>query len=326
MTIALEIFKKPKPLVCIVGPTAIGKSTSAVQLASRLNGEIVSADSRQIYRRMDIGTAKVARKYREMVPHHLIDICDPDERYSIRTFIDNAELAITGIQSRGRLPIVVGGSGHYVTSLIQGMIPSPVRPNAELRAELAKLLQTTGIEALADRLLKLDAEGHSSIDLNNPRRIMRAIEVFVQTGSSIRDLETTKPVPWNALVIGLVTDSNILSRNIAERTRAMFQNGLLDEVRTLLAAGYGWQSAVGRSIGYSEALKYILGRSSLQEAIDLCMIATRQYARRQMTWFRNKQQSIQWLQADDNLDKTLGRIVNEFLCENSESEEVNAVH
>ena len=155
---------------------------------------------------------------------------------------------------------------------------------------------------------------------------MRAIEVFVQTGSSIRDLETTKSVPWNALVIGLVTDSNILSRNIAERTRAMFKNGLLDEVRSLVAAGYGWQSAVGRSIGYSETLKYILGRSSLQEAINFSVIATRQYARRQMTWFRNKQQRIQWLQADDDLDTTLGRVVNEFLCQSSESEEVNAVH
>lgn len=326
MLLGPEILKPAQPIVCIVGPTGIGKSIAAVRLASQLNAEIVSADSRQIYRRMDIGTAKIGKEYREMVPHHLIDICDPDQDYSIRKFMSDAELAIVDIQSRGCLPIVVGGSGHYVTSLVQGISPPPVRPNDELRAELAELLQTSGVQALADRLLKLDAKGHSSIDLNNPRRVIRAIEVSLQTGSSIRDLETTKPVPWNVLVIGLVTDSNILSENIAVRTRAMFQNGLLDEVRTLVAAGYGWQSAVGRSIGYSDALKYIFGRSSLKEAINLSMIATRQYARRQMTWFRNKQRCVQWLQVDDNLDDELGRTVNEFLCQNSKGEEANAVH
>ena len=300
------------PLVCVVGPTGTGKSSAAIELARRFDGEIVSADSRQVYRGMDIGTAKVGHRERALVPHHLLDVCDPDDEYSIHRFATDARTAIAGIQTRDRLPIVVGGTGHYVSALTRGILPPGVAPDPALRAELERLRRERGVEALAERLREIDPTAAAEIDLDNPRRLVRAIEIKSATGRSIRELESVRPVDWRPLVLGLRMERARLIDRIANRTRGMFIGGLPDEIRRLLAGGYGRDSAVGRSIGYAEGLAYLLGNRSLEEAIAGTTVTTRQYARRQMTWFRNRE-SVKWFDVGDNLVDNLTRAVDEFL-------------
>ncbi len=296
------------PLICIVGPTGVGKSAAAMRLALHSDGEIVSADSRQIYRGMDIGTAKADSNDRALVPHHLLDICSPDNDYSLHHFSADAETTIFDIQSRGRLPIVVGGSGHYISALTQGLRPPTAPPDPVIRAELNRLIEDDGVEALAVRLQALDPIAYAGIDRQNPRRLIRAIEVHMSTGQSIRELESLQPLPWRPLVLGLRVERTVLAANIAARARRMFSSGLMDEIRRLLAAGFGWSSALGRSIGYAEGLSYLFGRLSRDEAIEATTIATRQYARRQVTWFRNRE-AVQWFDVDDNLTDELIRAV-----------------
>ncbi len=301
------------PIICIVGPTGAGKSAVAIRLALHFGGEIVSADSRQIYRGMDIGTAKVSPTERDLVPHQLIDICAPDDNYSLHQFSADAEAAILDIQSRGHLPLVVGGSGHYISALTQGLCPPTAPPDAEFRAELNQLLEKEGLEALASRLQALDPIAYADLDLQNPRRLIRAIEVHMATGQSIRELESLQPVPWRPLVFGLRVERTVLAAAIAARTSKMFSSGLMDEIRRLLAAGYGWNSALGRSIGYVEGLSYLFGRLSRNEAIQATTVATRQYARRQMTWFRNRE-AVQWFDVDDNLTDELIQAIERSLA------------
>ena len=288
------------PLVCVVGPTGAGKSAVAIQLALHFGGESVSADSRQIYRGMDIGTAKVGPEQRALVPHHVLDIRDPDDDYSLHQYSADAETAIFAIRSRGRLPVVVGGSGHYISALTRGLRPPTAPPGPAIRVELNRLLENEGPAALAARLQALDPVAYADIDVQNPRRLIRAIEVHMATGQSIRELESLRPVPWRPLVFGLRVERAVLAATIAARTGEMFSSGLMDEIRRLLAAGFSWNSALGRSIGYVQGLSYLFGRLSRAEAIQATTIATRQYARRQMTWFRNRE-TVQWFDVDDNL-------------------------
>ena len=301
------------PLVCIVGPTGVGKSAVAMRLALHFDGEIVSADSRQIYSGMDIGTAKASTHDRALVPHHLLDICAPDSECSLHQFSADAETAIFHIQSRGRLPLVVGGSGYYISALTRGLRPPTAPPDPKIRAKLNLLFEEDGVEALASRLQELDPIAYAGLDVQNPRRLIRAIEVHMATGQSIRELESLQPVPWRPLVLGLRIDRTVLAANIAARTRRMFSSGLMDEIRHLLAAGFGWGSALGRSIGYVEGLSYLFGRLSRDEAIEATTIATRQYARRQMTWFRNRE-AVQWFDVDDNLTDELIEAVERSLA------------
>ncbi len=301
------------PLVCIVGPTGAGKSSVAIRLALHFGSEIVSADSRQIYCGMDIGTAKVGPDDRANVCHHLLDLCSPGDEYSLHHFTADAETTIFDIQSRGRLPFVVGGTGHYISALTQGLRPPAVAPDPELRDELNRLLEEGGTEALAATLRELDPIAYADLDLQNPRRLVRAIEVHTSTGQSIRELESVRPLPWRPLVFGLRMEPAALAGAIAARTRKMFSGGLMDEIRGLLAAGFGWNSALGRSIGYVEGLSYLFGRLSRDEAIQATTIATRQYARRQMTWFRNRE-SVHWVDVGDNLIDELIQAVERSLA------------
>ena len=301
------------PLVCIVGPTGVGKSAVAMRVALHFGAEIISADSRQIYRGMDIGTAKASPDDRALVPHHLLDICAPDTDYSLHQFSADAETAIFHIQSRGRLPLVVGGSGHYISALTQGLRPPTAPPDPKIRAELNLLLEEDGVEALAARAQELDPIAYAGLDVQNPRRLIRAIEVHMATGQSIRELESLRPLPSPPLALGLRIERAVLAANIAARTRRMFSSGLMDEIRRLLAAGFGWNSALGRSIGYDEGLSYLFGRLSRDEAIEATTIATRQYARRQMTWFRNRE-TVQWFDVDDNLTDELIQAVESSLA------------
>ncbi len=301
------------PLICIVGPTGTGKSAAAIALARRFDGEVVSADSRQVYRGMDVGTAKVGAVERAAVPHHLLDIREPDEPYSVHEFARDAETAITAIRARGRLPIVAGGTGHYLAALTRGFLPAAVEPDPRLRAELDQVLETQGVAALAQRLRAVDRVAAADIDLDNPRRLVRAIEVKTATGRSIREIETTRPVPWRALVLGLSMDRDALAERLAARASGMFAGGLLDEIRRLVARGYGRGSVLDRSIGYRDGLAHLFGELSRPEAITATTTATRQYARRQITWLRNRE-SARWFEVGDNLVDELALAVAEFLA------------
>ena len=301
------------PLICVVGPTGTGKSAAAIALAHRFDGEVVSADSRQVYRGMDIGTAKVGDIERAAVPHHLLDIRAPDQPYSVHEFARDAEEAIAAIRARGRLPIVAGGTGHYLAALTRGFLPAAVEPDPALRAELERLQEEQGVAALAERLRRVDPVVAADIDLENPRRVVRAIEVKTVTGRSIREIESARPLPWRSLALGLSMEREALAERIAERAAGMFGGGLLDEIRRLLIGGYGRGSVLDRSIGYREGLAHLFGDLSRREAIAATATATRQYARRQMTWLRNRE-SAQWFEVGNNLEDKLALAVEDFLA------------
>ena len=301
-----------RPIVCIVGPTASGKTAAAIELAIALEGEIVSADSVQLYRRLDVGTAKPTAEQRAAVRHHMIDVADPVEIYSAVRYAQEAIRAIEEAEGRGALPFLVGGTGQYVAAITQGLSPAPAPPNPELRGRLEDDLRSRGLAALAARLADIDPRAAETVDLHNPRRVLRALEVRLATGRSIRELERPGRPARRALVLGLTVERGELSRRIAARTAAMFEAGLVDEVRGLAAMGYSWGSAVGVALGYKQVLGYLLGRAGLTEAREETVAATRRYARRQMTWFRNRER-VEWFDARADTVKRMRRRIDVFL-------------
>lgn len=286
---------RPSPIAAVVGPTGSGKTELSLALAGRLPIEILVADSRQVYRGMDIGTAKPDIAAQAAVPHHLIDLVRPGEPFSVAAWAAAARRLVLEIDARGRLPLIVGGSGLYVTALLDGYeFGAPPRP--ALRAQLQDELTAAGVGALADRLRAIDPSGAARTDLRNPRRVERAIERAVAG----RGGETPPSAPWAGPVamLGISRPSEVLNRRIEERARWLFANGLLDEVRTLLDAGHDPRRAPLTSHGYGEAARYLAGDWSLDEAIAVTARRTRQYARRQRSWFR-RDHRIAWLEAGD---------------------------
>jgi tRNA dimethylallyltransferase len=286
---------RPSPIAAIVGPTGSGKTELSLALAGRLPIEILVADSRQIYRGMDIGTAKPDTAARAAVPHHLIDLVMPGEPFSVAAWVAAARRLVPEIEARGRLPLLVGGSGLYVAALLDGYGFGAPPPPA-LRAQLQDELAAAGVEALADRLRAIDPSGAAHTDLRNPRRVERAIERAVAG----LDEEAPPSAEWPGAVamLGISRPSEVLNRRIDERARWLLANGLLDEVRALLDAGHDPQRAPLTSHGYGEAARYLAGEWSLDEAIEVTARRTRQYAKRQRTWFR-RDHRIAWLEAGD---------------------------
>jgi tRNA dimethylallyltransferase len=286
---------RPSPIAAIVGPTGSGKTELSLALAGRLPIEILVADSRQAYRGMDIGTAKPDPAARAVVPHHLIDLVMPGERFSVADWAAAARRVVPEIDARGRLPLVVGGSGLYVTALLDGYaFGAPPRP--ALRAQLRDELQAAGVGALANRLRAIDPAGAERTDLRNPRRVERAIERAIAG----RNGEAPASAPWagSVAVLGISRPIEVLNRRIHERAGWLFGNGLLDEVRALLDAGHDPRRAPLTSHGYGEAARYLAGEWSLDEALEVTARRTRQYAKRQRTWFR-RDQRIAWIDAGD---------------------------
>jgi tRNA dimethylallyltransferase len=285
---------RPSPIAAIVGPTGTGKTELALALAGRLPIEILVADSRQVYRGMDIGTAKPDAAARAAVPHHLVDLVIPGEPFSVAAWAAAARRLVPEIDARGGLPLVVGGSGLYVAALLDGYaFGAPPRP--ALRAQLQDELAAAGVAALADRLRAVDPSGAARTDLRNPRRVERAIERAIAG----RGGGAPPPAPWPGPVamLGISRPIEVLNRRIDERARWLFANGLLDEVRALLDAGHDPRHAPLTSHGYGEAARYLAGEWSLDEAIAGTARRTRQYAKRQRTWFR-RDERIVWLNAE----------------------------
>jgi tRNA dimethylallyltransferase len=287
----------PRLLVAIVGATATGKTALGVELARALGGEIINADSRQVYRGMDIGTAKPTAGERAEVRHHLIDIIDPDEPFTLAMFLDRATSALEGIWSRGLLPIVVGGTGQYVWALLEGWRVPRVPPDRELRARLEAIAARDGPEALVSELVDVDPASAFAIDARNTRRMIRAIEVTLATGRPFSAWQRKVRPEFVTAVIGLQMDRAALHRRIDERVDVMLASGLVDEVRQLNAAGYGCALPSMASIGYREACAHLRGELTLAEASTRIKTESHRLARMQHTWFRPEDARIQWLEA-----------------------------
>lgn len=274
------------PLLAIVGPTAVGKTALAIALARRIGGEIVSADSRQIYRKMDIGTAKPTPEERAVVPHHLIDIREPDEEFSLATYQELALQAIAAITARGRAPLLVGGTGQYLAAVLEGWQIPRVAPQPELRATLEREAAESGAEALHARLAAVDPAAAARIPATNVRRVVRALEVYTLTGQPISAQQRREPPPYQIRTIWLTRPRDELYARADARVEAMIAAGLVDEVAGLLAAGYGWNLPAMSSLGYIQFRPYFEGKASLAACIERLKFDTHAFIRRQAAWFR----------------------------------------
>ena len=277
-------------ILVVTGPTATGKTALSVELAKKLGGEIVSADSMQIYRGMDIGTAKVTKAEMQNIPHHMIDIADPSEDYSVSRYVEEADAAVRGILSRGRLPIVAGGTNLYIDSLIAGLDFAEKAEDAALRESLNKQYDDIGGEAMLEHLRGFDPERAAKLHPADKRRIVRAVEIYILTGETItrHDEETKKrPKRYDAVKIALTfADRAVLYDRINARVDKMVSDGLFDEVKGLLDSGLSPESTSMQAIGYKEPAAYFRGEMSRDEAIELIKLSSRRYAKRQLTWLR----------------------------------------
>ena len=292
-----------KKILVIVGPTASGKTRMAVELAKAHNGEVVSADSMQIYRRMDIGTAKPTAEEMDGIPHHMIDVANPEEDFSVARYVELASACVDDILARGKLPIVAGGTGLYVDSLLSGRTFAAFSPESALRKELEAELAERGGEAMLEELSRVDPEAAARLHPNDHKRIVRALEVYRSTGKTISEHNReTQALPprYEALTIGLnFQDRADLWARIDARVDQMAADGLEREVRELLSSGLSPRCTAMQAIGYKEFVAAVEGDMTWREAEELVKLRSRQYAKRQLTWFRRNPE-VHWLLWEKN--------------------------
>lgn len=300
MTDTLDVnLPGPRHLLAIVGPTAVGKTALALYLAERFHGAIISADSRLIYRGMDIGTAKPTPAERARVPHYLVDILAPDEPFGLAQFQELAYQAIADAHQKGFLPMLVGGTGQYVWAVLEGWSIPRVPPQPALRAQLEEQARREGPEALHRRLAELDPAAAERIDPRNVRRVIRALEVSLTAGAPISVLQRKQPSPYDILIVGLQMDRAELYARIDARVEQMIAAGLVDEVRDLLAVGYPPDLPAFSSVGYRQIIACLRGEISLEEAIARIKRDTRRLVHQQSIWFRADDPRIRWFPAGD---------------------------
>ena len=308
------------PLVVILGPTAVGKTALSIQLAKHLNGEIVSADSRLFYRSMDIGTAKPTPDEMAGVPHHLIDIAQPDQILSLATFQQQAKQLIREIHARGCLPFLVGGSGQYIRSVCQGWTIPKVSPDPRMRTALNKWAEDIGKEGLHSRLAILDPSAADGIDYRNLRRTIRALEVIFTTGRHFSVQRKTGPSPYRTLLLGLSRPREELYARVDARIEAMLANGLVDEVRDLLEQGYSPNLPTLSAIGYREIISYLSGNINLDEAVQQIKRNTRIFVRRQANWFKANDPQIHWFTVGHQTLEAMRSTIIQWLSQNPAQE------
>jgi tRNA dimethylallyltransferase len=297
----------------ILGPTAVGKTEMAIHLAQRLDGEIVSADSRLFYRHMDIGTAKPTIDERAAVPHHLIDVVNPDEIWSLARFQSEARQAILEIHAHHRLAFLVGGTGQYIRAVTQGWQPPTVEPDLRLRSILEGWATEVGVYGLHERLAVLDPIAAERIDPRNLRRTVRALEVILTTGHLFSQQRLSVSSPYCILQIGLIRPRPELYARIDRRVLDMVEAGLVEEVRALLAMGYSPDLPTLSAIGYREIIAYLHGRLSLEEAVAQIQRSTRVFVRRQANWFKLEDPSICWFEAGSTTVDDLDTVIRGWL-------------
>ena len=298
----MNISKMPsqrKPLVVIAGPTAVGKTEIALSVAERMGGEIISADSRLFYRGMDIGTAKPTVQQRLRVPHHLIDVSAPDERWSLTIFQQRAHEAIADVHARGNLPFLVGGTGQYIWAVIEGWQPPSQQPEPALRSAIEAWAKEIGADELYRRLAVLDPAAAEVIDPRNLRRTVRALEVIFRSGRRFSDQRQKSPSLYDVLLIGLDRPRAELYARIDARIQAMLDGGFVEEVKALLDQGYSTDLPTLSAIGYREIVAYLKGQMSLEEAVVQMKRLTRRYVRQQGAWFRGEDELIHWFMVDE---------------------------
>ena len=300
----------PPKILVIVGPTASGKTRMAVELAQRHNGEVISADSMQIYRTMDIGTAKPTKEEMGGIPHHMIDVADPEEDFSVARYVEMAARCVDDVLERGKLPIVAGGTGLYIDSLLSGRTFAPFSPDSALRGELERELEEKGGQAMLEALAQVDPEAAQRLHPNDHKRIIRALEVYRSTGKTItQHNRETQAIPprYNALTIGLAfQDRQAMWRRIDQRVDEMVAAGPEDEVRRLLTSGISPKCTAMQAIGYKEFTQALSGEMTWQEAADVVKLRSRQYAKRQLTWF-GRNPNTRWVRWDDPPEFEQGR-------------------
>lgn len=288
------------PLILIVGPTAVGKTELALRLAERMNGEILSADSRLFYRGMDIGTAKPSPEEIARVPHHLIDIVNPDETLSLAVFQSMAQGIIAEIHARNKMPFLVGGTGQYVRAVTQGWTPPEVTPSARMRDELGRMKDERGHEWLYEKLKMLDPEASEKIDARNYRRTIRALEVIFTTGRKFSEQRGSGESPYQLITVGLNRPREELYQRVDERIEKMFADGLLDEVKGLLEHGYSPSLPSMSAIGYRECVSVVKGQMTAEQAKVEMRRLTRVFVRRQANWFKESDPLIRWFHPNES--------------------------
>lgn len=301
------------PLIVILGPTATGKTALSLRLAPLLRAEVVSADSAMVYRHLDVGTAKPSPEERARVPHHLIDVITPDRRFSVAEFQRLARAAIDDIVARGRVPLLVGGTGLYIRALVEDYpldrVPAP--PDPVLRRRLLAEAERLGPEHLHRRLGALDPEAAARIHPHDLKRVIRALEVLAHGGRpSARPASAGggRPSPWRVLKLGLTCARPELYRRIDERARQQFAGGFVDEVRRVLAMGYRPEDPGLQILGYRHVVAHVQGRLSLDQALALTQRDTRRYAKRQLTWFR-RERGVRWIDVEGRTPEELAALL-----------------
>ena len=308
MAFRQKMQSKP-PLILIIGPTAVGKTELASQLAEKMNGEIISADSRLFYRGMDIGTAKPSREELARVPHYLIDIVNPDETLSLAVFQEKAKEIIADIHARGKIPFLVGGTGQYVRAVTQGWTPPEVTANERLRAELEK----KDMEWLHARLQLIDPESAAKIDARNVRRTVRALEVILTTGRKFSEQRGQVESPYQLITIGLTRPRPELYQRVDERIDLMFANGLIDEVKRLLEKGYSPSLPSLSALGYRECVSVVKGLLTEEQAKVEMRRVTRIFVRRQANWFKESDPNIKWFQVKDGVIEATENYIRQLI-------------
>lgn len=301
------------PLVCMVGPTAVGKTEAALRLAERVEGEIVSADSRLLYRGLDIGTAKPSLEERRRIPHHLVDVAEPDETWSLAQVREGALRSLEDITARGRLPLVVGGTGQYMRALLEGWEPPPRASDPGVRARLETLARSEGAQALHARLREVDPEGAERIDARNVRRVIRALEICELTGRPASAERRRASLPYEPLVLGLILPRSVLYERIDARIDAMLAHGWMEEVRRLLERGFDPSLPAFSAIGYPELIKVAQGAWGVDRAMREIRRRTRVLVRRQANWFKADDPAIHWFQSDATVVDRLEAQVRSWL-------------
>ena len=301
-------------LVILTGPTAVGKTDLSIQLAKKINGEIISADSIQVYKGMDIGSAKITKEETDGIPHHLIDILEPKEEFNVHIFKKLATKAINDISSRGKIPIIVGGTGFYIQAVLYDINFDDTETDYEYREYLEQLAKDKGNAFLHDMLKKVDHKSAAAIHCNNLKRVIRALEYYKQTGKKIsehNEKERENKSPYNFAYFVLNDKRDKLYNRINQRVDIMFDNGLLKEMETLIAKGYTRDLVSMQGIGYKELFNYFDGKTSLDETKELIKKNTRHFAKRQLTWFR-REKDVTMLNIDEfNYDRL--KVLNEML-------------
>ena len=308
----MNTMKKPTVIV-ICGPTASGKTALSIELAKKINGEIVSADSMQIYKYMDIGSAKPTKEEMDGIKHYMLDFVEPNIRYSVADYKKQAEICIEQILEKGKVPIIVGGTGLYVNSLIYGIEYNEIKLDKEYRDKLEKIAQEEGLEALYNKALEIDSTAMEKISCNDKKRILRVLEIYHETGKTKTQQEIesrSKEIKYDYKVFAINMDRETLYNRINQRVDIMLKQGLVEEVKKLISKYDELPTAI-QGLGYKETIEYIQGKITKEEMVEKIKMETRRYAKRQLTWFKKDKQTI-WIDGLEDKEKNIQIILEEI--------------